>query len=48
MEIKNIEVKTTKLNMIHFPDCNENRFILLKINSNVDMLLPKENEQKVV
>lgn len=48
MEIENFEVKTTKLNMIHFPDCNEKKFILLKINSNVDMLLPKENEQKVV
>lgn len=44
MEIKNFEVKTTKLNMIHFPDYNEKKFILLKINSNVDMLLPRENK----
>lgn len=48
MEIKNFEVKTTKLNIIHFPEYNEKRFILLKINSNVDILLPKENEQKIV
>ena len=45
MEIKNFEVKTTKLNMIHFPEYNEKKFILLKINSNVDMLLPRENKQ---
>jgi len=43
MEIKDFEVKTTKLNMIHFPDCNEKRYILLKINSNLDILLPEEN-----
>ncbi|MBE6499523.1 MAG: hypothetical protein E7Z80_03110 [Methanobrevibacter thaueri] len=47
MEIKNFEVKTTKLNIIHFPECNENRFILLKINSNLDILPPKDNEQKI-
>lgn len=48
MDIKNFEVKTTKLNMIHFPECNNNRFILLKINSNIDILLPKENKQEIV
>jgi len=47
MEIKDFEVKTTKLNMIHFPDCNEKRYILLKINSNLDILLPEENKQKI-
>lgn len=47
MEIKNFEVKTTKLNMIHFTECNEKRFILLKINSNLDILPPKENKQKI-
>ncbi|MBQ2635425.1 MAG: hypothetical protein IJG09_01795 [Methanobrevibacter sp.] len=47
MEIKNFEVKTTKLNMIHFPECNEKRLILLKINSNLDILPPEENEQKI-
>lgn len=48
MDIKNFKVKTTKLNMIHFPDCNENRFIVLKFSSNVEILLPKENEQNVI
>lgn len=47
MEIKDFEVKTTKLNMIHFPECNEKRFIVLKINSNLDILPPKNNEQKI-
>ncbi|MBQ9159992.1 MAG: hypothetical protein IJ122_01550 [Methanobrevibacter sp.] len=48
MEIKSFEVKTTKLNMIHFPECNDNRLILLKINSNLDILVPKEKEQKII
>lgn len=47
MEIKEFKVKTTKLNLIHFPECNKNRFILLKINSNLDILPPKENKQKI-
>lgn len=48
MEINKFEVKTTKLNMIHFPECGEKRFILLKINSNLDILTPKEEEQKII
>lgn len=47
MEIKNFEVKTTKLNIIHFSECKEKRFVLLKINSNLDILPPKENEQQI-
>ena len=47
MEIKEFKVNTTKLNLIHFPECNDDRFILLKINSNLDILPPKENEQKI-
>ena len=48
MNTEKFEVKTRKLNLIHFPECNEKRFILLKINSNIDILLPEKNEQKII
>ena len=48
MDIEKFEVKTRKLNLIHFPECNEKRFILIKINSDIDILTHEKNEQKIV
>ncbi|MBR0059482.1 MAG: hypothetical protein IJP99_09160 [Methanobrevibacter sp.] len=48
MEIKNFDVITTKLNMFNFPECNENRYILIKFGSNIDILSPNGAEQKII
>ena len=48
MDIEKFEVKTRKLNLIHFPEYNEKRFILIKINSDIDILTHEKNEQKIV